>query len=123
MSDDSITYKGSCHCGNVNFSFKHEEVISSGLHCNCSICSRKGAVMSDFIIAPEQLSIAVTEENSLAVYEFDSKVAHHYFCKICGIYPFNQTSRFADQYRVNLGCVEGVDSLSLEITVLDGKSF
>jgi hypothetical protein len=122
MSSDSRTYKGSCHCGNVSFSFEHEEV-TAGLRCNCSICSRKGAVMSDFIIAPEDLMITLKEEGALGLYEFDSKVAHHYFCKVYGIYPFNQTSRFAEQYRVNLGCVEDIDPLALEITVLDGKSF
>ena len=114
------TYKGSCHCGNVNFSFEHDE-IESGLRCNCSICIRKGVVMTDFIIAPEKLEITVIEPNGLGLYEFDTKVAHHYFCKICGIYTFHQTSRFPEQYRVNLGCVEGIDPLSLKVEVFNGK--
>ena len=115
-------HKGSCHCGNINFSFNHDEKITSGLRCNCSICIRKGAVMTDFVIPPEELEITHKEESSLGVYEFDTKVAHHYFCKQCGIYTFNQTSRFPDQYRVNLGCIEGIDPLVLDVTVFDGKS-
>jgi hypothetical protein len=27
-----------------------------------------------------------------------------------------------DGYRVNLGCVEGLDTLALEIAIIDGKS-
>ncbi len=121
MNTDMKRYNGSCHCGNVKFSFEHEE-IKSGLRCNCSICIRKGALMTSFVIPPEDLTITLKEENSLGLYEFDSKIAHYYFCKKCGIYTFNQTSRFIDQYRVNLGCVDGIDSLVLEAEVFDGKA-
>ena len=116
------TYEGSCHCDNVNFSFEHEEKITSGLRCNCSICIRKGAVMSDFLIPPDELTITVKEPGTLGLYEFDNKVAHHYFCKICGIYPFNQTFRVPEHYRVNLGCVDGIDHENLKVSMLDGKS-
>ena len=115
-------YKGRCHCGNVSFSFEHEE-ITSALRCNCSLCIRKGAAMTDFIIPPEDFNITVKEEGTLGLYEFDSKAAHHFFCKICGIYPFHQTARFKDQYRVNLGCIDEIDSLALDTTIHDGKSF
>jgi len=114
-------YKGSCHCGNVNFSFSHDE-ITTGLRCNCSLCIRKGAVMTDFVIPPGMLNIEVKEKDSLGLYEFDNKVAHHYFCKQCGIYTFHQTLRMPEQYRVNLGCVESIDPLSLETSLFDGKS-
>ena len=117
-----ITYKGSCHCGNVNFKFKHEE-IKSGLRCNCSICIRKGAVMTDFVIPPDELKHTVKQPDSLGLYEFDNKVAKHYFCKVCGIFTFNQTIRVPDHYRVNLGCLEDFDLESItEINVFDGKS-
>jgi hypothetical protein len=38
-------YQGKCHCGAVGFSFEGEK-IEKGLRCNCSICTRKGAMMS-----------------------------------------------------------------------------
>lgn len=120
MTAETKNYKGSCHCGNVNFTFEHEE-IKSGLRCNCSICIRKGAVMTDFVMSPDILTIKLEEKDSLGLYEFDSKVAHHFFCKKCGIYTFHQTARFKDQYRVNLGCVEGVDPLALDVDVFNGK--
>lgn len=117
-----ITYKGSCHCSNVSFHFKHDE-INSGLRCNCSICIRKGAVMTDFVISPEKLHYSVKQDDSLGLYEFDNKVAKHYFCKVCGIFTFNQTLRMPGHYRVNLGCLENFDlEKILDIGVFDGKS-
>lgn len=115
------TYNGSCHCGNVSFSFEHEE-IKSGIRCNCSFCIRRSAVMTDFAMPPAALTITVKEKDSLGLYEFDNKVVHHYFCKNCGIYPFHQTFTKPEQYRVNLGCIDSIVLNSLELKKFDGKS-
>jgi len=114
-------YSGSCHCGAISFSFEHDGPIDSGVRCNCSICKRKGAVMSKFTIAPDDFHIE-TAGDALGKYEFDSKVARHYFCKTCGIYPFHQTLRQPGYYRVNLGCIDEIDTFSLPVDVFDGKS-
>ncbi len=113
-------YQGSCHCGAVKFSFV-AEVVEKGLRCNCSLCSRKGAMMSAFTVSPDQMNIEA-EPEQLAQYQFGSKVARHYFCKCCGIYPFHQTLRKPGHYRINLGCVEGIDSLDLPVEVIDGRN-
>lgn len=114
------TYIGSCHCGAVRFSFE-SEVISKGLRCNCSLCSRKGAMMSPESIPSENFIIEAAGD-SLGLYQFGIKTAKHYFCKNCGIYTFHETARKAGHYRVNLGCVEGVDIFALEADVFDGKN-
>jgi hypothetical protein len=59
----------------------------------------------------------------LGVYRFGDKVVNHYFCKCCGIYPFHDVTTRPGHYRVNLGCVDGVDALALDIGVIDGRSF
>ncbi|MDB4522236.1 GFA family protein [Gammaproteobacteria bacterium] len=115
-----ITYSGSCHCGDISFSFQHEK-INSGLRCNCSICRRKGAVMSDFTLSPEELNITQRNE-SLSSYQFNTKVAIHHFCKTCGIYPFHETVRMPGNYRVNLGCVNELDANVLKVDIFDGKN-
>jgi len=46
-------YQGSCHCGAVRFSYEGEP-IERGLRCNCSICARKGAMMTAEVIPPEK---------------------------------------------------------------------
>lgn len=112
-------YQGSCHCGAVKFSFEGEE-ITRGLRCNCSICKRKGAMMLPYVIPENELNIDA-EEGALGLYQFDTKIARHYFCQHCGIYPFHETMRTPGYYQVNLGCLEGVDPLSLEFDVFDGK--
>lgn len=77
--------------------------------------------MSNFTLAPEELNIK-KEKNSLGLYQFDTKVAKHFFCKNCGIYPFHETIRKPGNYRVNLGCIDGMDTNELKIEIFDGKS-
>ncbi len=112
-------YNGSCHCGAVRFSYRGDE-ITKGVRCNCSICSRKGAMMSAELIPETELHIDA-DHAALGLYQFGAKTARHYFCKNCGIYTFHETARKAGHYRVNLACIEGVDIFSLEYEVFDGK--
>ena len=113
-------YKGQCHCGAVKFSFVSEP-IANGIRCNCSMCARKGALMLNDVIAPEEITIEA-EPDALGLYQFDTGVAEHYFCKHCGIYIFHVTMRVPGHYRVNLGCVEGVETFALaEPEFFDGK--
>ncbi|MAM70961.1 MAG: aldehyde-activating protein [Gammaproteobacteria bacterium] len=111
-------YQGSCHCGSVTFSFEHEK-INSGLKCNCSICKRKAATMSDFVIAPDELS---RSGETLSFYQFGTNVAKHYFCNNCGIYVFHETLRMPGHFRVNLGCIDEIDTYELSVKVFDGAS-
>lgn len=112
-------YHGSCHCGAVKFSYEGD-TIDKGLRCNCSLCSRRGAMMSPTVISPEQFHIEA-EDGALGLYQFGAKTARHYFCTRCGIYPFHTTSRVPDHYRVNLACVDGIDIFTLPYEVFDGK--
>lgn len=112
-------YTGSCHCGAVRFTFEGEE-IEKGLRCNCSICARKGALMYPEFIPGAALDIDA-EDRALGCYEFGAKTAKHYFCKHCGIYTFHESGRKPGHYRVNLGCVEGIDTFALQVEVFDGK--
>jgi hypothetical protein len=114
-------YTGSCHCGAIRFTFAGPDRIDSGVRCNCSMCRRKGATMTPFTVAPDEISIDV-KDGALATYEFGSRVAKHHFCRKCGIYPFHQTMRQPGHYRINTGCIEGLDSSSFPFTVLDGAA-
>ena len=60
-------------------------------------------------------------KDSLSVYRFEPKMVNHYFCKHCGIYPFHDGVENPGIYRVNLGCVDEIDTRSLPIKVFDGK--
>lgn len=115
----SQQYSGRCHCGAVRFSFESEE-ITRGLRCNCSLCTRKGAMMTPEAIAPERFAIDA-DQDALGLYQFGERTAKHYFCKHCGIYTFHVTARKPGHYRANLGCINGLDSFSLEADVFDGR--
>jgi hypothetical protein len=112
------SYKGSCHCGAIRFSFEAEP-FTHGVRCNCSFCARRGTMMHP--VPAEKFKIDA-EEGALGVYQWGAKTAKHYFCKNCSINTFSETERRPGQYIVNLGCVEGVDTFALETTVFDGKN-
>ena len=59
----------------------------------------------------------------LALYRFGDRVVNHWFCRTCGVHPFADNTVRPGEYRVNLGCLEGVDPFALEIEVIDGRSF
>lgn len=57
------------------------------------------------------------------VYRWNEKVLNNHFCKHCGIFTYiGDGENNQEGYRVNLGCVEGLDPLALEISAIDGKS-
>ncbi len=61
------------------------------------------------------------KSNALSSYQFGNKVAKHYFCNQCGNYTFHETMRKPGYFRVNLGCVDGVESFELDREVFNGK--
>ena len=77
--------------------------------------------MSVDTFSPEELVIEAGEDQ-LSLYQFGSCVAKHYFCKVCGICPFHQSMRQLGHYRVNLGCLAGIDALQLPFEIFDGQS-
>jgi hypothetical protein len=62
-----------------------------------------------------------TEDMSaLTAYRWGDHEIDHIFCKTCGIYPYHGDEAMG--FRVNLGCVDGLDVLSLEIGIIDGRA-
>lgn len=112
------TYQGSCHCGTVKFEV--DTAIAPAGRCNCSLCKRKGALMTPFVPAGNLRVLAGAED--LTLYQFNTRMARHFFCRHCGIYPFHQTRKDPGLWRVNVGCLEGVDPYALESSVSDGAS-
>jgi hypothetical protein len=109
-------YRGSCHCGQVQFEV---EGPLEPYSCDCSLCSRRGAVMSN--VHESKLRI-LSGEDTLALYQWNARIAKHYFCKTCGIYPFHRKRSMPDHYGVNLACLEGFDLSGLSIRRADGSN-
>ncbi|MBL0726075.1 GFA family protein [Piscinibacter sp. HJYY11] len=113
-------HRASCHCGAVVLELDLPDGIVNPLRCNCSMCRRKGAIMGS--VARSGLRV-VQGESSLKEYQFNTKVARHYFCSNCGVYTHHQRRSNPDECGYNVGCLEGVDPFDLEpVRVSDGAN-
>lgn len=103
-------YQGSCHCGAVRFEIETDfpELIT----CDCSICSRRSALM---VKVHESKFTLLAGEESLTEYQFHTKTAHHFFCKVCGIYPFHRKRLAPDHYGINVRCLHGFDPSGIPV--------
>ena len=112
--------KLSCHCGNVEAEINVPERMTKFLRCNCSLCKRKGAVMS--MVKNEDFKITKGKDK-LRLYQFHTKVAKHFFCSICGIYTHHNPRSNPAMTGFNLGCVDEIDTFQLDdILINDGKN-
>jgi len=81
-------YQGTCHCERVRFQIETDEPLGPYFRCNCSLCSRKGAVMGQ----AERKDLRITAgEESLSLYRWNTGEAEHYFCKYPGGHPNSPT--------------------------------
>jgi hypothetical protein len=112
-------YSGSCHCGKVRYEVSTD--LTPLISCNCSICSRKGLILT--FVPPAQFTLK-SGEGELADYQFNKHVIHHLFCKTCGVQSFARGKRpdGADMVAINVRCLEGIDLGSLKPTPFDGRS-
>ena len=116
-----MEYSARCHCGRVHFSFRSPE-ITKGARCNCSLCVRRGAVLSARYIPAADFT-PHADPGDLGVYLWNERVLSNYFCRTCGIFTYIGDGENAkDGYRVNLGCVHDLDLFGLEIRRIDGRS-
>jgi len=108
-----------CHCGEVEAEINVPNNLEKVLKCNCSICKRKGAIMS--MVKNKDFKI-IKGEDKLKLYQFHSKVAKHYFCSNCGIYTHHNPRVNPGMTGFNLGCIDEINTFELEnIVVNDGK--
>jgi len=114
------TYHGSCHCGRVRFEIEAD--ITRVTRCNCSICSKKGALL--LRVPPERFRL-VAGEDALQTYQFNRKVARHLFCGTCGIHPFSRPRAAPEQYTINVRCLDDydVEAEGPEVALFDGRNW
>lgn len=114
------TYLGGCHCGQVRFQI-HSDLLKA-VECNCSICTKKGALHHP--VPPEHFKL-LSGEKALSLYQFGSKEAKHWFCPTCGVHSFSNPRGMPEMYMVNLRCLDDFDAQghNLEIKTFDGKNW
>lgn len=111
-------HTGSCHCGAVGLELTLPNQLQELRRCNCSMCSRKGAIVASVELA----GLRVTKgEETLTVYQFNTMSAKHYFCSVCGIYTHHKQRSNPGQYGFNVACLDGIDPFKLgDIPVVNG---
>jgi len=61
-------------------------------------------------------------EDKLSLYQWNTNVAKHYFCSVCGIYTHHQRRMNPNEYGFNVACLDGIDLKNLgEVELTDGK--
>jgi len=114
-----MKHRGSCHCGKVAIEFESD--IQGGLSCNCSICSRSGAVLA---FLPRDAVKVTAAPDAQTTYTFNKHVIQHKFCKTCGIKVIGEgvDPKGSQITAINLRCVEGLDLDKLPIQHFNGRA-
>lgn len=115
MTQPTKTFSGSCHCGAVRFEIDTD--LPELTTCDCSICRRKNALM---VMVHESAFRLLAGEDALTLYQFHTFTAKHYFCKVCGIYPFHRKRVTPDFVGVNVFCLEGFEPAGIPVRATVG---
>ena len=111
-------YTGGCHCGAVRFRVEVEK--HQVRECNCSICRNKGFL---HLIVPRDRFTFLQGEEVLTTYTFNTGVAKHKFCKICGIHSFYIPRSHPEGISVNLRCLDENLISEFKIIPFDGANW
>ena len=111
-----MKYAGSCHCGSIKFEIESD--LEKIVQCNCSICIKRNAKM--IMIPKDNFKLLEGSEN-LSLYQFNTEIAKHFFCKKCGIYTHHNRKSDPNGMGVNLGCIDDVDPMKFDVIQFDGK--
>ncbi|MCL1076203.1 nuclear transport factor 2 family protein [Shewanella dokdonensis] len=111
-----MIYHGSCHCQAVQFEVDAPAALEAD-YCNCTICRKSGYL---HLIVPRSKFRLLSGEEVLTNYRFNTKIAQHTFCKICGIKPFYIPRSNPDGIDVNVNCLD-TPPASVKVTDFDGQ--
>ena len=111
-----MKYYGTCHCRSIKFEIESD--LEKIVQCNCSICIRRNAKM---IMVPKENFKLIEGLEDLSLYQFNTDIAKHFFCKKCGIYTHHNRKSDPNGMGVNLGCIKNIDPMEFNAIKFDGK--
>jgi hypothetical protein len=114
-----VIHRGGCHCGRVRFEVEAPAVIEATV-CNCSICSMTAYL---HLIVPKSRFRLLTGAGDLITYTFNTRVAQHLFCRVCGIKSFYVPRSNPDGISVNVRCLDPATIESVRVTTFDGRNW
>ncbi|TXH04761.1 MAG: GFA family protein [Nevskiaceae bacterium] len=116
---EKVVHKGGCHCGAVRFELRAPARITVQ-RCNCSMCARTGF---EHLIVPAADFTLLRGAEQLTTYTFNTGVARHLFCKVCGIKSFYVPRSNPDGYSVNLRCLDAGSVEQVTYEDFDGQNW
>jgi hypothetical protein len=75
------------------------------------------------LIVPESRFRITAGEDRLTDYTFNTGVAHHLFCKTCGVKSFYRPRSNPDGWSVNARCLDDPSALEIVIEPFDGRNW
>ncbi len=114
-----MLHSGSCHCGAIQIEVEALEDIEA-YECNCSMCRRTGFL--HLIVSKEAFKL-VRGEDALASYTFNTGVARHYFCKVCGCRPYYVPRSNPDGFSINVRCLDAATIRDVKTLPFDGQDW
>jgi hypothetical protein len=116
---DGTWHPGGCHCGAVRFEAAFDEPALAQA-CNCSMCEKVGFI---HLIVPESRFRLLSGGDTLTSYRFNTGVAEHLFCSVCGVKSFYRPRSNPDGWSVNARCLDEAEGLDIRIEPFDGKNW
>ena len=113
----SVTHRGGCHCGRVRFEVDAPARIEA-LECNCSICRMTGFL---HLIVPANRFRLIQGADDLVDYAFNTGVARHRFCGICGVKSFYVPRSHPEGIDVNVRCLDAATIESVSVALFDDE--
>lgn len=113
-----VVCQGGCHCGAIRF-----QVIIDRWKvqdCNCSICRKKGFL---HLIVPAENFTLLQGQEFLSIYTFNTGIAQHSFCQICGIHSFYRPRSHPQGIDVNIRCLDRDLTKEFEMEFFDGANW
>lgn len=111
-------HRANCHCGAVVLELDLPDGLVDIRRCDCSLCRRRGAIVASVPLSGIRV---VQGEDVLRLYQFNTRMARHYFCSVCGIYTHHQRRSNPSQYGFNVACLEDINPMHIaNIPVADG---
>ena len=88
--------------------------------CNCSLCRMTGFL---HLIVPASRFRLLSGAQELTEYTFNTGVAKHRFCRVCGVKSFYIPRSNPDGVDVNVRCLDEGTVRSLEVEAFDGANW
>ena len=114
-----MKHSGGCHCGRVRFEVEASEDIEVS-ECNCSICSKSGYL---HLVVSKAAFRLLSGTDELTRYRFNTGVAQHLFCRVCGIKPFHVPRSNPEGFSVNARCIDSGTVRSMHLRRFDGQNW